>query len=77
MGSFNAEFNIGQSLTASFDSSVAIVTDPYTGSYSVIPTFEDQILPTMNKNMLGDVVVHEIPVTYTTNPSDGITVLIG
>ncbi len=51
--------------------------DVYTGPYEVTPTFSDQTLDTDTKAMIDDVLVHEIPVTYTTNPYGGKTVLIG
>lgn len=49
----------------------------YTGEYDVIPTFSLQTLATNGKKMLDDVTVHEIPVTRTSNPYGGQTVLIG
>lgn len=58
--------------------SMAATTAPeYAGPYEVTPTFDDQLLGTQGKVMRSDVTVHEIPVTRTSNPYDGITVLIG
>jgi len=52
--------------------------DPYTGSYDINPVFnQDQILPTKNKALSANVKVRQIKVTHTTNPSGGMTVLIG
>ena len=49
----------------------------YEGPYEVTPTLEMQALGTQGKLMQHNVTVHEIPVTRTSNPYDGITVLIG
>lgn len=49
----------------------------YDGPYEVTPRLETQTLGTELKAMEHDVTVHEIPVTRTSNPYDGITVLIG
>lgn len=49
----------------------------YDGPYEVTPRLETQTLETELKAMEHDVTVHEIPVTRTSNPYDGITVLIG
>ena len=39
-------------------------SDPYTGSYTVEPTTEEQILPTKNLRMTDDVVIGAIPSDY-------------
>ena len=49
----------------------------YTGEYEAIPMIEEQILPTKNKSMLDNFVVHEIPYFETSNPSGGYTAIIG
>lgn len=50
--------------------------DPYMGPYQVIPkAWEDQILPTKDKNMTDDVTVFEVPYEETSNPH-GTTVVI-
>ena len=49
----------------------------YDGEYMVIPRLTEQVLETSGKKMADDVTVKEIPVTYTTNPYNGKTVLIG
>ena len=51
--------------------------DPYTGEYTVTPTFADQTLETQGLYMLDDVTVEAIEVSRTTNPSGGTTVYIG
>lgn len=51
--------------------------ETYTGTYEVTPRVYEQILDTDNKIMEDDVTVHEIPVTRTSNPQGGLTVLIG
>lgn len=49
----------------------------YDGSYEVTPRLYAQSLDTDGKLMEDDVTVYEIPVTRTTNPTGGLTVLIG
>lgn len=42
--------------------------DPFAGPYEVTPkAWEDQILPTKNKNMIRDVTVYEVPYAETSN----------
>ena len=52
-------------------------TPPYEGDYIITPELEAFVMPTNGLRMTDDVVVREIPVTYTSNLYDGITVLIG
>ncbi len=50
----------------------------YEGEYTVVPQLYDPtVLPTMHKKMMDDVIVTAIPITETTNPTGGLTVLIG
>ena len=49
----------------------------YDGPYEVTPRLDDQVLETHDKTMTDDVTIYEIPITYTTNPHNGVTVLIG
>ena len=49
----------------------------YGGPYEVTPRLYAQSLDTDGKIMEYDVTVYEIPVTRTTNPTGGLTVLIG
>lgn len=51
--------------------------DAYTGPYEVTPRLYQQELETSQKLMNDDVTVYEIPITRTSNPQDGLTVLIG
>lgn len=52
--------------------------DYYEGPYNVRPILYDaQELSTDQKIMLGNVTVEQIPVTWTTNPQGGNTVVIG
>ena len=55
----------------------AVGVDIYDGSYEVTPRLYAQSLDTDGKLMDDDVTVHEIPVTRTSNPQGGQTVLIG
>ena len=51
--------------------------DAYTGTYTIIPNFDEQNLDTSGKLMIDDVSVQAIPVSYTSNLSGGNTVYIG
>lgn len=51
--------------------------EPYTGSYHVIPTYDDQSLPTKDKQLSKNVTVEAISVNRVSNPQGGITVYIG
>lgn len=66
--------DVGMSIGAEY--SVA-EGDPYEGTYEVTPRVYVQSLNTDGKIMSDDVTVHEIPVTRTSNPEGGLTVLIG
>ena len=65
---FPVEFGEVQYITAA---------DWYEGEYEVTPQLTAQTLETEEKMMRHDVTVHEIPVTRTTNPHGGQTVVIG
>ena len=49
----------------------------YDGLYEVTPRLYAQNLDTDGKLMEDDVTVYEIPISRTTNPTGGLTVLIG
>lgn len=66
--------NIGMSIGASYS---VVAGETYDGSYEVTPRLYAQSLDTDGKLMRDDVTVYEIPVTRTTNPHGGQTVLIG
>lgn len=50
---------------------------PYGGEYEVTPRLYEQYLDTDGKYMEDDVTVFEIPITRTSNPYGGQTVVIG
>lgn len=54
-----------------------IPTPAYEGEYIVIPRLYEQALETSGYRMLDDVTVRKIPVVQTTNPTGGLTVVIG
>lgn len=56
---------------------VFINAEEYDGEYEVTPKLYSQSLETKNKALRANVQVHEIPVTYTSNLYDGMTVVIG
>lgn len=49
----------------------------YSGDYEVTPRLYAQSLDTDGKVMDDDVTVYEIPILTATNPTGGLTVLIG
>ena len=55
----------------------AVGVELYDGSYEVTPRLYSQYLDTDGKLMEDDVTVYEIPISRTTNPTGGLTVLIG
>lgn len=65
---------IGMSVGAEYN---MIEGDPYEGTYEVTPRVYAQSLETDGKLMSDDVTIYEIPVTRTSNPQGGLTVLIG
>ena len=54
-----------------------IAAPSYEGDYEVTPRLYAQSLDTDGKLMNDDVTVYEIPISQTTNPTGGLTVLIG
>lgn len=75
---FTVGFQEGTQFTADFGEVQYISgADWYEGEYEVFPRFAEQTLETEEKMMRHDVTVHEIPVTRTTNPHGGQTVVIG
>lgn len=76
------DFSIGSSgetVAFAVDTEIRATTlDEYDGAYVVIPkVYQEQVLETKNKAMTDNVTVYEIPITRTTNPHGGQTVLIG
>ena len=56
----------------------APVIPPYEGPYTVVSELYDpQTLETIGKRMTENMTVEPIPVTWTTNPYGGQTVVIG
>ena len=52
-------------------------TNPYTGSYTIDPDFEGQVLQTQRKYMTDNVTVNPIQVESVSNIEGGRTVYIG
>lgn len=69
----------GETVDLGVDTEIRAVTlEEYDGAYVVIPKVsQEQVLETKNKAMTDNVTVYEIPITRTTNPHGGQTVLIG
>ena len=51
--------------------------EPYTGSYTVTPTFETQRLATKDRLLKDNVTVDPIAVARVENPAGGKTIFIG
>lgn len=49
----------------------------YEGEYEATPSVSEQVMPTKDRSMLNDFIVHEIPYFETSNPSGGYTAIIG
>lgn len=54
-----------------------VPSEPYVGSYEVMPTVKVQRLGTENKLMQQDVTVHAIPYYDVSNTAGGNTIYIG
>ena len=50
---------------------------PYDGNYEVVPTANFQLLPTAEKVLEDDILVHPIPYSEVSNKYGGYTVTIG
>lgn len=48
----------------------------YDGEYEITPKLQEQILKTASKTMRKNVTIKEVPVSETTNPDGGTTVVI-
>lgn len=57
--------------------SISTTCEDYKGSYEVIPSVYEQIMPTANKHMKEDLSVKSIPYYEVDNTYDGTTVIIG
>jgi len=73
----SGELARGHTITGSLTIPTVVGVESYDGPYEVIPRVYAQSLDTDRKLMSDDVTVHEIPVTRTSNPEGGLTVLIG
>ena len=75
--SFDVEFQSTNSFQTEMTNVVKIYSDPYQGDYEITPRLYQPLFDTNGKLMHDDLTVYEIPVTRTTNPTGGLTVLIG
>lgn len=53
------------------------IGETYKGSYEVIPTDGFQLLPTSDRVLTDDIIVHPIPYSEVSNEQGGLTVTIG
>ena len=75
---FKVDVSADRAFAVGMDTAIqAIISERYVGPYEVTPRLYEQTLATENLTMLNDVTVYEIPITRTTNPIGGLTVLIG
>ncbi len=59
------------------DQSSSPPVQPYEGSYEVLPSSEFQLLPTAEKTLEDDILVHPIPYSEVSNIYGGYTATIG
>lgn len=75
---FNISFGESDGFAVGFGDVITVTEgEHYSGAYAVTPRLYPQYLDTDGKIMSDDVTVYEIPVTQTSNPYGGQTVLIG
>lgn len=48
----------------------------YEGEYNIVPSRQDQVLPTENKRMTSDLTVEKVPYFEVSNASGGTTAII-
>ena len=60
-----------------FGNTVGSITEVYSGSYTVTPSTQSQILETENQTMASDLNVEAIPSYSVSNDADGETIIIG
>ena len=53
------------------------IGETYKGSYEVTPTGGFQLLPTADRVLVDDILVHPIPYSEVSNEQGGLTVVIG
>ena len=68
--------------SATFNATFGIISEIgeyaiYKGEYTIIPTSEDQLLATKNKQMRDNLLVKEIPTSQVSNEFGGTTFTIG
>ncbi len=76
-GKLSGSLSSPAKLSGSLTIPAATLPPSYEGSYEVTPRLHAQSLYTDGKLMEDDVTIFEIPVTITSNPHGGQTVLIG
>ena len=76
-GTISGEISAPQTITGEIAIPRSVLLPSYEGPYEVTPRIYEQTLETEGKQMDDDVTVYEIPITNTTNPYGGQTVVIG
>ena len=75
---FPISFEDGSSFDVGFeDGFPSARASPYNGSYEVIPRINPQNLPTRDKHLAKDILVHAIPYHEVENTERGKTAIIG
>ena len=66
----------GQSSIQGLLSIPSRIGDPYEGEYEIYPTTEEQILPTEDRNLTENIIIHPIPSNYGLITWDGATLTV-
>lgn len=75
--SYDIDIEGADELDFTIDSELGyITTAPYDGPYVIIPTPEDQILNTKDKNLVNDVTVKAIPSCYGLITQNGSVLIV-
>lgn len=72
------DIDISLGLDTPIDIDFGLDEDTYTGEYETTSSINEQVLPTANKKMMGNVVINPIPYSRVPSPHNkGYTVTIG
>ena len=70
---FDCSFNDEQQFVCDFD---GIAVADYTGSYTVDPSQQTQVLPTMNRTLNQNIIINPLPSYYGLITWDGSTLTV-
>ena len=84
MADFNCSFSEAENFTCAFDDSSSFTADfgveipvsDYTGSYTITPSSETQILSTQDRLLGADITINPIPSNYGLITWDGASLTV-